>query len=973
MSGTGKNRGPRAGRYRYGILACTVMAATLSGAQEMRVTVVDKPDVAQSNRHYNGNRPPLLPSPLIKLPLGAVQPEGWLRKQLELTAEGFFGHLTEISPFCREEGNAWLDPEGIGHSGWEEVPYWLRGYVPLAYLLGDRSLIEDATPWIEAAIASQTDFGYFGPQSNLFAPVHPAVPGTALTTADGTPGLQGEYFEGTEFNTLKGRRVDAVLDFDWGENPPMEGLPQHNWSARWTGFISVPQDGEFTFSLYSDDGARMWVGDEALVDNWRVQAPMTLGAQQTVAMEANRKYPIRVEYFQGGGGAALRLGVKRPGATYTPGTMSPDFMPNMSMLFALRHHYEYTGDTRILDLMKRYFQWQLLVPDDKFFSGGWQFPRNGDNLDSVYWLYNITGDAFLLELGEKLMRTGASWMSGNVRGGHNVDFSQGWRKPAQFYVQGRDQKYLAAAEGNFDSMYGIYGQVPGGMFGGDEFSREGYIGPRQSIETCGTAEMMLSQQILLRITGDLKWADRCENAAFNSFPAHFTHDYGALRYLTAPNQINSDKRCKYPVYTNAGAMQWMNPHDHRCCQHNGGMGWPFFAESLWHATPGNGLAAVLYAPCRVKATVGEGVEVDITQQTFYPFDGRVRITLSTPQAVRFPLYLRVPGWCDAARFAVNGTPVPVEAVSGSYVRIDRTWADGDRVAIDFPMEVKATVWEANKDSVSLNWGALTFSVKIAEQYERSGGTEAWPAWEIHPGSPWNYGLVLDPQQPADTVEVVRRPWPASDQPFKWDEAPVEMRVRAQRIPNWTETIWGAVDEVQQSPVRSSEPVETIAMIPMGAGRLRMSALPVIGEGDAAREWRKFVEPVASATHPPTPMSALWDGKVPSASNDRSVPHFSWWPKSRGIEYVIWQFDEPRTVRATEVYWYIDEDATTSPEWWKLYYRDGEEWKEVRTSGAFGLEKDQFNEVAFEAVTTTAIKLEAQLGGRSGGISEWRVK
>jgi len=102
------------------------------------VKVVDKPDTDETNNYYAGNRQPLLPSPLIKLPCGAIKPQGWLRKQLELEADGFVGHLGEISGYLRKEGNAWLSPTGEGHSGWEELPYWLRGITSLGYVLGDK-------------------------------------------------------------------------------------------------------------------------------------------------------------------------------------------------------------------------------------------------------------------------------------------------------------------------------------------------------------------------------------------------------------------------------------------------------------------------------------------------------------------------------------------------------------------------------------------------------------------------------------------------------------------------------------------------------------------------------------------------------------------------------------------------------------------------------------------------------------------
>src|SRR5207248_2004354 len=86
---------------------------------------------------YVSNRAPLLPSAFIKLPIGSIQPQGWLRHQLELERDGMVGHLPELSQWCKYEGNAWVTPEGAGHSGWEELPYWLKGYGDLGYVLKD--------------------------------------------------------------------------------------------------------------------------------------------------------------------------------------------------------------------------------------------------------------------------------------------------------------------------------------------------------------------------------------------------------------------------------------------------------------------------------------------------------------------------------------------------------------------------------------------------------------------------------------------------------------------------------------------------------------------------------------------------------------------------------------------------------------------------------------------------------------------
>lgn len=116
--------------------------------QEMTQTMKTPPLKGQ-NDYYIGNQPPLIKDALIKLPVGSIQPQGWIRHQLELMAQGFTGHLDEISPWCTYKGNAWVDPQGRGKHGWEEVPYWLRGFISLGYILKNQRIIDEAERWVE--------------------------------------------------------------------------------------------------------------------------------------------------------------------------------------------------------------------------------------------------------------------------------------------------------------------------------------------------------------------------------------------------------------------------------------------------------------------------------------------------------------------------------------------------------------------------------------------------------------------------------------------------------------------------------------------------------------------------------------------------------------------------------------------------------------------------------------------------------
>ena len=104
---------------------CLFMSLTAAFGQ---VDVVEGPISTSTNSFYVGNRPPLEPSPFCKLPIGSITPRGWLRHQLELERDGMTGHLEQISPWLDFAKSSWADPQGRGKFGWEELPYWLKGY-----------------------------------------------------------------------------------------------------------------------------------------------------------------------------------------------------------------------------------------------------------------------------------------------------------------------------------------------------------------------------------------------------------------------------------------------------------------------------------------------------------------------------------------------------------------------------------------------------------------------------------------------------------------------------------------------------------------------------------------------------------------------------------------------------------------------------------------------------------------------------
>lgn len=663
-----------------------------ASAQTSIVTEVRQLPLAGTNLNYINNRFPLKQNALLKLPVGNIVPQGWLGKYLELQKDGLTGHLGEISAWLSKKNNAWLSTDGKGDYGWEEVPYWLKGYANLGYILKDPGIIAESKIWLEAAIRSQRPDGYFGP---------------------------------------------LIL--------------------------------------------------------------------------RNNK---------------------------------PDLWGNMIMLWCLQSYYEYSGDQRVLTLMTNYFKWQANLPDSFFLKDYWENSRGGDNLLSVYWLYNRTSDnGWLLELADKIHRNTANWRQKNdLPNWHNVNIAQCFREPATYYLKSQAEEDLKATYDNFQFVRQVFGQVPGGMFGADENARPGYTDPRQGVETCGMVEQMASNEILLGITGDPFWADHAEEVAFNTYPAAVTADFKALRYITSPNMSISDSHNHAPGIDNSGPFLMMNPFSSRCCQHNHSQGWPYYAEHLYMATNDNGLAAVLYAASTAEAKVANNQRIKVKQVTDYPFEEALHFEMDTyGKTVSFPFYLRIPAWATQAQVKINGKSQRISAGT-KYIRIDRAWKDGDRVELSLPMHVALKTWTENKNAVSIQRGPLTYALKIKENYvkkdskvsaigdskwQETADPAKWPSYEILPASDWNYGLLSQQLKTVDRLKIVRRPWPKDNFPFSADAVPISIMVKAKQVDGWKIDENGLTGVLPVSPVESTAAVQEVELIPMGAARLRISAFPTI--------------------------------------------------------------------------------------------------------------------------------------------------
>lgn len=600
----------------------------------------------------NFNRAPLTQRAYAELPLGTIQAKGWLYEMLDRQRDGLTGRLDEFYPQVMGKRNGWLGGDG---DVWERGPYWIDGLLPLAYILDDKALKAKVQPWIEWALASQDEEGYFGPKQ---------------------------------------------------EYPHEEGL-QRNLARDW----------------------------------W----------------------------------------------------------PKMVMLKVLQQYYSATGDKRVIECMTKYFRYQLKTLPSKPLNhwSYWGKERGGDNLLMVYWLYNITGDEFLLELGDLIYRQTVDWASifglreddlYRQHSRHTVNLAHGFKTPAVYYQRTGDRSLVEDLHRGEKAIRSTIG-YPTGLWGGDESIRFG--NPVFGSELCTAVEMLYSLENVLQITGESHWGDYVERVAFNALPTQSDDNYTVRQYYQQLNQVEVSKREREFSTPYAGSEQLFGLlTGYPCCTSNMHQGWPKFTQNLWYATPDNGLAAMVYAPSSVECEVN-GRKVKIVESTNYPFEESVifEITIAGGRSHAFPLRLRLPEWSKGVKLSVNGVAEDVTP-EGGVLLLNRKWNSGDKVEITFEAEVVISRWYDR--GIAVERGPLLYGLKMEEKWVRKEFPEhlhrrfGREYYEVYSTTPWNWGFVREDVKKENLSKtfIFERKGTVSTYPWNVESAPMAIKAKVHEMTNW---------------------------------------------------------------------------------------------------------------------------------------------------------------------------------------------
>ena len=501
--------------------------------------------------------------------------------------------------------------------------------------------------------------------------------------------------------------------------------------------------------------------------------------------------------------------------------------------------------------------------------------------------------------------------------------------------------------------------------GGSRAQGEGF-GPEYELhnhsaycETCASIANVYWNQRMFLATGDAKYIDVLERALYN----------GVISGVS----LSGDKF----FYDNP--LESMGQHERApwfgcaCCPGNVTR---FMASvpKYMYATQGNSLYVNLYVGSESRVALANDT-VTLVQDTEYPWDGLVKLTVSPRKASSSDLKLRIPSWTgnepvpgsdlytyikrdrEPCAVFVNGTPLKEKAHHG-YVVIEREWEPGDVIELRMPMDVRRVKAHekvrADQGLLAVERGPVVYCLEGVDMPDRHVFNKYLPEdadFTCQYEKEKLNGIV----ELSTTVKELDR--------NKENGMVSETEVPVKLIPYSTWNNRGA----DQMAVWIPEAAEYARPIPeptiASKARTLMIQAPI----------QKDAPESASVESWAWGVNDQWE---PKRSSDISKPYHYWWLRNGTLETLAYQFDQPYTVSNVQVYW-LDFDHYDGnfrvPESWKLYYKDGKTWKEVEALNGYVVKKDCYNSLDFKPVKTTGLKIAAQLQkGASGGVIEWKV-
>jgi hypothetical protein len=575
-------------------------------------------------------------------------------------------------------------------------------------------------------------------------------------------------------------------------------------------------------------------------------------------------------------------------------------------------------------------------------------------------MYRVTGDERYLALakffidvrgpgGDEYHQSDIKPVDQREAEGHAVRAGYLYSGMADVAALTGDQGYVRAIDAIWQNAVGKKLYITGGIgaVGGGEAFGPNYFLPNMSAycETCAAVANDFWNERLFLLHGDAKYIDVMERTLYNGLLSGVSLDGKRFFY---PNPLESNRQhTRSPWFGVA------------CCPGNITRFMPSIPGYLY-AQKGGTVFVNLFAANKAEIKMDNGHILNITEETRYPWDGRVKMTLHPDASAQFTVNVRVPGWArdeavpgDLYRFIdhphepvtlkVNGHEVPLTFDKG-YVPLTREWKDGDIIELNLPMPVRRVAAneavQADRGRVALQRGPIVYCLE-------------------------------SPDNPGGHVRSLMLP----------DDARLTASFERDLL-NGVEVLRASAFLVSRDEQgQLVKTARSIQAIPYYAWANRGRSEMMVWVPDSEKSARVQPRPTIASTSKVKVSAggknsvAINDLAEPASSSDSENTFFDWWPHKGEEAWVEYEFAKPATVSTTSVYWFDDTGTgeCRAPESWRVLFKDGDQWKPVETTDNYSVERDKYNKIAFKPVMTAGLRLEVRMRlGWSAGIQEWTV-
>ena len=520
-------------------------------------------------------------------------------------------------------------------------------------------------------------------------------------------------------------------------------------------------------------------------------------------------------------------------------------------LNALLQYYNYTGDPRVLKALKKAADQVTEIPKEEmtgivgnqdwytsmctFLAGFYEVTGNKRYLDyAEFMLYHYIGS----DRNWHMVTGGLAGMidqDQELLGRHTAGIGIFITSMLKVYQANGDPQIIRWINYALNKLSEKSIQPHGAPPGELEMLTE--RGPYVNTELCDVFWWSWFWTDMFQLTGDSKFLDLAEKAAYNALPGQRSKDAKVMSYFSCPNQLVATENGTFTFQTHYASRLIIE-----CCQSNGPRLLPYLTERMILKSDGD-LAFAYYFNGEVTCPIDQNQNITFKVETEYPFDDQIGIKITQAQGdVPVKLKFRVPQWCNSPKLLVNNAETGV-TTEGNWMIIEKVWAKDDFIELVLPLNIKVNFWKERSCYIERGPVLYTLPVKgIKKSIDKWGGFEEI----LDTTATWNYCLVLNKNKPESSLSVKNYPVEESD--LSWEKPRVSLVVNAFALDEWEYKEKDFKNPYRASPFlpllpeqyyegikrarfgRFARPeCETVELVPYGNTTLRMTYLPWIHE------------------------------------------------------------------------------------------------------------------------------------------------